>query len=556
MTPIPGPSAHPGLQKRDLLWLAMLVGLLFAFMLGSRPLDSPDEARYSEIPREMVASGDYLTPRLDGVKYFEKPALFYWLQASAIRAFGLSEWSMRAWTALLGLIGVLAVYAAGAQLWGRRAGWMAAGVLATGILYYGLSRTVTLDMAVSTFLTLALLAFMLGMRHPPGSVRRRWLYAFYLCAALATLTKGLIGIVLPGLVIGAWIALLGRWRELRAMYLPTGLLLFLLVAAPWHVLVARANPGFAWFYFVHEHFARYLTKVHHRFEPWWYFIPILAVGLLPWIAFLPQALRFNLRGAWRHRQQHGEVWFLVLWAVLILAFFSGSDSKLIPYILPVIPPLALLIGRYLAVGAPASGARAGFWGALVLSVALAGALFAAPRFWHAPGVSALHPYLITMGGVSVAAALLALVWARQGRIVRGVVALAAGAALMLSVLSAGMPVLPMRSVKDLALAVRQELKPGDEVVSYHTYYQDLPFYLRRTIGTVGWKGELEFGSSLEDVSDRLMDEAAFWRRWSGAQTIYMVLSRQSLEQLRDAGRPNLFVIAANNGNVVLCNKNK
>lgn len=556
MTRSPGRSTQSGCQKRDFLWLAVLMTILFGFMLGSRPLDAPDEARYSEIPREMVVSGNYLTPHLDGVKYFEKPALFYWMQATSIRLFGLSEWSMRTWTAIFGLLGVLAVYGAGATLWGRRAGWAAAGVLATSILYYGLSRTVTLDMAVSTWLTLGLLAFMLGVRHPPGPQRRRWLYIFYVLAALATLTKGLIGIVLPGMIIGAWIALLGRWRELRALYLPSGLLLFLAVAAPWHVLVARANPGFAWFYFIHEHFERYLTTVAHRFEPWWYFIPILLVGLLPWTAFLFQALRHALRGAWRDRDAHAEVWFLVLWAGLIFAFFSGSDSKLIPYVLPVVPPLALIIGRYLALAPKEAGIRTGFRAALALSLVVAIGFIIAPRFWHAAGVAALYPYLITMAAAMVIAAIVALILARRGRPGQAVISLAVGSALMLSVLSAGLPLLPMRSVKDLALVIRSQLQPGDEVVSYHTYYQDLPFYLRHTVGTVAWRGELKFGSTLENVSNRLMGEADFWQRWTGPQTIYMVLSRQSLEQLRAEGRPDLFVIAASHDNVVLCNKNK
>ena len=244
---------------RDALLLAVLLAVFFGFELGGRALWHPDEGRYSEIPRAMVASGDYVTPRLNGVKYFEKPALFYWMQAGSIKLFGVNEWALRLWPALLALAGCLAVYGAGRKLFGRRAGLIAAIVLATSPLYYLLARIITLDMAVSVLLTGALLSFLLGVREPPGRTRSLYLYAFYALCAAATLTKGLIGIVIPAMVIGAWIVLLWDWRLLRAIHLPTGLLLFFVLAAPWHVLAARANPEFAQFYFIHEHFQRYLT---------------------------------------------------------------------------------------------------------------------------------------------------------------------------------------------------------------------------------------------------------------------------------------------------------
>ncbi len=177
-------------MQRDILVLTLVIGLFFAFFLGSRPLSVPDEARYCEIPREMVATGDYVTPRLNGVKYFEKPVLFYWLQAASIRAFGLSEWTLRLWPALFALSGCLLAYYAGRKLYGRRAGLFAAAVLATSVLYYALGRTIILDMPVTIFLTGALLSFLLAVEEE-GARAQRWYYlAFYAFAALATLTKG------------------------------------------------------------------------------------------------------------------------------------------------------------------------------------------------------------------------------------------------------------------------------------------------------------------------------------------------------------------------------
>ncbi len=361
----------PASALRDTLLLLLVLTLLFGFALGKRALWEPDEGRYAEIPREMVVTGDYVTPRLNGVKYFEKPPLFYWLQAGTIEAFGVSEWSLRLWPALFAVLGCLAVYLAGRRLYDRRTGLLAAAVLATNPLYYELGRAVTLDMAVSVMITVALLAFLLGVEQPPGHSRRSYMWTCYASAAFATLTKGLIGFVLPGLVIGTWIAVMGEWRQLKKMYLLSGAALFLVIAAPWHLVVAWVNPEFSYFYFVHEHFLRYLTRVHHRYEPVWFFVPVVLLGFYPWTIFLVQSVKANLPVSWARRHQRSRELFLLLWAVLVLAFFSLSSSKLIPYILPLLPPLALLIARYLAYmwdQAEDVSVRAAFWALLAVGV--------------------------------------------------------------------------------------------------------------------------------------------------------------------------------------------
>src|SRR5512139_1378602 len=167
-----GAAPSEGPRLRDAIVLALVIGLFFALFLGSRPLSVPDEGRYVEIPREMVVSGDWLTPRLNGVKYFEKPPLFYWIESALIKLYGLSEWSVRTGPALFALFGCLAVYYAGARMFGRRTGLISAGVLATSLLYYALSRLISLDMPVSVLLTASLLSFLLGTREPAGRTRR------------------------------------------------------------------------------------------------------------------------------------------------------------------------------------------------------------------------------------------------------------------------------------------------------------------------------------------------------------------------------------------------
>ncbi len=542
---------------RDIVILTVLIAVFFGFMIGNRPLSVPDEGRYVEIPREMVETGNYLTPRLNGVKYFEKPVLFYWLEALSIKFFGLDEATLRFWPAFFALFGCISVYVAGRRLFGRRAGLAAAIVLATGILYYSMSRVIILDMPVTAFLTAALISFLIGMHEVSGIRRRLFLWSFYVSCALAVLTKGLIGIVIPGMIIGAWIIILGEWRVLRTIYLPSGIALFLLIAAPWHILVIRANPEFFHFYFIQEHFLRYLTKMHSRYHPAWYFIPIILFGLFPWSAFLMQAIRHSLPATWRERHEHRDALFLILWAGLVFLFFSASDSKLAPYILPVFPPLSLLIGRYLAEAWDSKefpGLRLGYHILLTAALLLAGAFLVAPYVAPAENVQALGVYSYLIAITLAVGAGSAWVLARYRGFLLSFIAIIAMSVLFLLEVNAAAPRVETRSIKQLATTLKPLLKPGDEVASYSTYYQDLPVYLERRIIVVDWKGELEFGTQVEDTTQWMMNPDAYWNRWQGPETFYMITGKDTYDALRQNPRLKLFLVAEDRRNIVLSNR--
>ena len=340
------PTAAPQSWRRDLLLLAVSFGALYFALLGGHPLSNPDEGRYAAIPREMIASHDYVTPRLNGVNYFEKPPLLYWAVAGCLQVFGFNEWAVRMMPALSGLGGVLLTYAAARRWQGRAVGLASAVVLGSSLLFFALSRILILDMAVSMLMCATLFCFILGVREAPGA-RRRWLfYGLYASAALATLTKGLIGFLVTGAVMFLWLLIFNQWKRLRPLHLPSGIALFLAIAAPWHILAAQRNETWAQFYFIHEHWERFTTTTHGRYEPWWYFIPIVILGLFPWMGFVPAALREALAGGWAKRKENADAWFLVVWVGFVFLFFSKSQSKLIPYILPVFPPLAVLLGGW------------------------------------------------------------------------------------------------------------------------------------------------------------------------------------------------------------------
>lgn len=350
--------------------------LLFFGGLGSVPLLDPDEGRYAEIPREMLASRDFVTPHLDGVLYFEKPPLYYWLNAAATAALPSPEIASRLTGACFGLTGLGLVWLLGNAMGGRRTGLLAAIVLGTSPLYVALARAAIIDMVMTFFLSATLACFWFAQEQDEERRSRLLWYGAFLAAALATLAKGLIGIVIPGAVAFLFLLATRRWSVLRRVPWVGGPLLFLAIAAPWHVLAALRNPDFLWFYFVHEHVLRYATAEALRQQPFWFFGAILLVGLLPWSGLLPAVLALFRRSPERLRDRPALV-FLLLWAGFVVLFFSASRSKLVPYILPALPPLAVLgalaVGeatereggarRWLRIGA-AAGAL--FLGALIL----------------------------------------------------------------------------------------------------------------------------------------------------------------------------------------------
>ena len=278
----PSPSETETPWGRDLVLLAVLFGALLAWELGSAPLANPDEGRYAEVPREMIASGDWVTPRLDGVPYFEKPPLMYWAVAACEEALGPGEWSLRLAPAAFALGGILTAYAAGRKVYGRAAGFWAAVVLGTSILYLALGRLLILDMAVSVLMSTTLFCFILGVREPPGN-RRRWLfYGLYASAALATLTKGLMGFLVTGAVMFLWLAHLQPVEAPpSACTCRAGPCCLLAIAAPWHFLSHRRNPGWAHFYLVYEHWERFTNTGHGRTGPFWYLHPDRPPRALP-----------------------------------------------------------------------------------------------------------------------------------------------------------------------------------------------------------------------------------------------------------------------------------
>jgi 4-amino-4-deoxy-L-arabinose transferase-like glycosyltransferase len=511
-------------KNKKLLWI-LFAGFVLAtlYVLGVRTLVPPDEGRYAEMAREMAASGDWVTTRLNGIKYFEKPPLQTWMNALTFSLFGLGDWQARLWTGLNGIFGVVLTWQAGRKLFGERAGFYAALVLASSFYWAACSQINSLDMGLSGMMTLALCALLLAQRNDATArEQRNWMLACWAGMALSVLAKGLIGLVLPGAILVIYTLAARDWRIWTRLHLAKGLLLFFAIAAPWFVLVGLANPEQPHFFFIHEHFDRFLLKEHHREAAWWIFFALFAAGTVPWAGVLLQSLAHGAKrdaidgpGPFRPRLM------LLVWIGFIILFFTKSSSKLPGYILPVFPAAALLVAHYLDVGSRRSRMLTCALTALLGAVLLGVVPFMTGFAKHA-GETALYqayqPWVLAAGFVAVAGGIVGMVYARQMQRDLMVVVLAVcGFASTELLLSGFEPIGQARAGADLLPAIRAAVKPDTRVYSVGIYEQSLTFYLRRPVTLVDYWDEFTFGLQQEPQRS-IPTIAAFVQQWRADAT--------------------------------------
>lgn len=525
-------GAGTGTQACGLRWWGWIaLAIVWLLTIQIRPMLDPDEGRYAEIPREMLATGNWVTPRLDGLKYFEKPALQYWATAALYRIVGLSNWSSRLWTVGLGFACLPLIYAWVTRLYNRRAALMAVVLLAMSPYFGLIGHLNLLDAGFAFWMCATALAFARAQSATARSTEERnWMLLCWATAALAVLTKGIVVFVLAG---GALIAYCLAERDLRPwrrMHFGLGVPLFLVLATPWFIVVSLRNPDFAPFFFVHEHFQRFLTKEAERVEPWWYFLALLVIGALPWLAAL-------LRAAFASWRESGlesgfkPLKFLLLFSAITLVFFSLSDSKLATYILPMFPPMAAFTGVAVADRPgflPRSSAVAA---GLALFVA-AGLLFysqhrngvipAGALGWAiAAGVAAAAAALIARWGRPVAVALL-FIFAWQALLCEYTV------------------IPPSRSAHALVQAVAPQVHPGTALYSVGEYRQTIPPYLGRTLTLVSFQGELEFGQAREP-GRQSATPAEFVRQWEASRDAIAFFDPRVWDHYRQQGLPGRII---------------
>lgn len=449
---------------------------LYLWNTGSIPLTDPDEGRYAEISREMIASGDWVIPRLFDVPYLEKPPLLYWLTALSFGVFGLNELAARLVPALMAGAGILAVGLFARRVLHPRAGWLSSLVLATSGLYFILARAVVTDMLFTAGVTCALVQFFVAHRGYVGEWRGY--LAFWAFLAVATLAKGPAAVVLCGLIIVidlAWSRSLG---SLCRTSLWLGAPLFLALTLPWFLLVEGRCPGFLSFYLWKEHLQRAAGREHS--EPVYWFVPWLLLGFLPWTPFAVAALRSWASAALGPSPRQAALRFLVTWSAVVFVTFSLARGKLVPYILPMFPALALLLGDFLHVS-------------LYQRTVVAGVC--------------IRPKLIA--GLATFA-----------------VSIYVGAA-------AAAPLFSDRfSAQPQILLARELMKPGDELALVHSHFPSAAFYMERIPYFVGGRPELNFGNSLIGGSPRLVRDLDELKRRTGHRRVFY-LSQTREKYLRE-----------------------
>ncbi len=581
------------------LWAAIYTPGLF-----HPPLLDDADSVHAEAAREMLLRHDWVTLHVDGVRYLEKAPLMYWMMAVSFTLFGVSEWTARLPLALGTLAMLFAAYALGKRVYGARAGLYAAIVIATGFGPYIFTRILIPDLLVGLWLTLGFIFFLRTLEQQTPSRFDCWGLA--VTAACNVLTKGLIGLAFPVGIIVAFLLLTGNLRHLRKLRLLSSTLVFLAVAAPWHILAGLRNPGvpgvvhgFFWFYFVNEHFLRYLNKrvpMDYGTVPLLVFWGLLLVWVAPWAAFVLQAVAqvpYRVRDfATRVKDdlRQSATLLFALWAVAIVGFFSFSTRQEY-YTIPAVPALALLLagwlGREEASPRNSRERRWGRWSSAVLLLVGVTAFAAAVyilRFAQAPppgydlaellkknpentyALAFGHIFDLTpqaLGAFRLPLALFgiallsgtALNWwlRRRGRAAAGNATLTLMMVAVLFAVHLGMVEFsPILTSKKLALAIKQAFQPGDIIVINAEYEpgSTLNFYTGQPVHVMRKFGNLWYGSLWPDTPHVYENATSLARLWAGPTRVFLWTDEEHPEVL--AGKP-AYVFAHSGGKYIYTN---
>ena len=519
---------------------SVLLGILWLLVWGvglRRSLGEPDEGRYAEIAREMLVSHDWITPRLDGFLFFDKPPLHYWASATAYLAFGLHPWSARLWCALTGLLAMLAVGWAGRRLFGREVGGYAMAILGSSLVFAMAAHIDTLDVSVTAFLGMGMAFFLVAQFDPSATPQRAWLNVLmWASLALAILSKGLIGIVLPGLALVVFVL----WqRDFRMIWRTSpwiGLLVIAVIAAPWFVMICRVHPEFFDYFFIREHFTRFLTADDGRTKPVGFFLPVVLLGLFPWMLMLPWR-----RSDWKVLDVREPARrFLLVWVGVTFLFFSASHSKLAFYVLPLFPAAAMLLAWLVARMSVETLVRRMWWLAALAGCAAAMVVIGTltiRSIQEEVFQSALRG--TAEGLVMISLAAMAGSWAVQRErrpLAIHLLALSSVAAWQLVLVSA-QPYINLNSAAPVARLVKAAMGPDTEVFVVQAYQGGLPFYVGRLVTVVAeHRDDLAPGLASRPAG-YIADLPTFEVRWRNSHDALAVVKLSLLNQLSHDGLP-------------------
>jgi len=457
--------------------LVIFSSIVLFFNLGQRSLWEPDEGRYAEISREMVESGDWLTPRLNYIKHFDKPVITYWTIASSFKLFGQNEFTAHLPLVLIGLLGVLATFFLGKELFDARTGFLSAIVLISSLGYPVISRIVSTDIIFSFFCLLSYLFF----------VRKNYIL-FYISLALAVMTKGPVLFIIVLIPLCAFLIYQRAWSTFKQIPWVKGTFLFILIATPWYIYQILNNAGLFNDWFVQHTVNRVIRDIK---DPVYFFLPVLIGLFFPWIFFLVSALKRNLSFKRTSlNEESAKLLLLFLWFALPFIFFSCIGKKLVPYILPLLPALAIIVGRLWAriMQNTALMHKRSFSISYYLYLSILSIILVATVVFLSLGLDYRFDIEATRINIIVIALIMASTIAFSLFFFKSKKAWGLFVTLVISssvfFLNA-IDVLPKiepntnKSVKSLALKIKQDLTSEDKIVNYRCFLKSLPFYLKR-----------------------------------------------------------------------------
>ncbi|MGE5205975.1 MAG: ArnT family glycosyltransferase [Chlamydiota bacterium] len=594
------PPVTASSRSRALALLAIIFTLVYMGSVFSPPLLDDADSTHAEAAREMLARGDYVTLHVNGIRYLEKAPLPYWLVAAGYRLFGINEFAARLPTALAVLLLAWLGMAWGRRAFGERTGIYAGLFVLTCAGVYLFTRIFIPDVLLSLLIAASLYFLFTGLELSHEAWR--W-YAGYACVALAVLTKGLVALVFVGMPAFIYLAITGDWRRWREFRLLSGLALLFAIAAPWHILAGLRNHGFFWFYFVNEHFLRFLgeryPKDYNKLPAALYW-SLHLVWLFPWSFYLPSLVRNAIRdvkergaGSEERRRRFAARTRLLcwIWAGLVLVFFAISTNQEY-YTFPAYLPLLLLLadalardegresgGRWLVssscaiaiVGLVAGGALlAGLWYSRHLPFAPDIGTVLAKHNMADDTLSMSHA--LDLSAESFAAlrlpailAVIALIFAPllslglrlRRRSYHATWALAAGMALLLFAAHIALVRFgPYMSSKALAQKIAAQEKPGDQVMIYgdQAFGSSLLFYLRQPIALVnGRTTSMWFGSTFPDAPKIFLNDNDLLRKWNGGGRVFLFVPPYEKKRV-DTLLPQKYVVAEVSGKFVYSNR--
>ncbi len=543
----------PNLRERTLnnikftsvthILVAMVFSLLiFNLFSGLRPLSSPDETRYTSISAHMLQSGDYVTPKLNTIKFLDKPVLYYWVQATAMHYMGKHNWVFRLPSALFAALGCFFVFLFCLKFYSVKQAWLAMLMLMTAPLYFAMAHYVNMDIAIAVLISGTLLAYRASTLAHKVSNRKILLYLAYVCAALGVLTKGLIGFVLPGMVIVLWHSFQKDWVGIKNALCPFGALLFIVIIAPWLYLVQKANPDFFHYFFIFEQFDRFSQSGFNNAMPFWFYIPVILVGFLPWLPLVFTGIKELL--IQRNVKPSQDTLFYLCWIVSISLFFSIPQSKIISYILPVFPPIAILMAKLccnkgLSEKTQSMMKRLSPLLYLISAIAMSCTLL---YVWNSDYLDNIRIYLVMVNALLYASIIISAYLAIYRNWQQQLFYVGFSTLFIYCILLPSTAYWPSNNTRAFIPYLEHHLKANDALIAYNLYPYELPIYLNRAIPVVenwqsisaskdNWKGHFVYGVTPQQKKNLLLSEQQFQVLWHSNKHVYALMPKSEYRKL-------------------------